>query len=238
MVKLYHIDHIGQALHHFFWFPDPEFYTECDEVCVFSDSNRFSWVSNLFPIIEQENGLADFLMGTSHVQCRVEIARDLASRFRGLRLAKNYYPPNVIKEFQEIYEQYLGIAADIRIVPRLEWVDQPDYKSCPKCGRFYLHSKTVTSPISSIKVGGRWELGREYERKPGEGYLIPRSIIGNHDAIYLQGRTLLTERVKNYIEFKQYTNVDLLEYGEIVEDIPYTEPTNDAILAKLWENPS
>lgn len=230
--------HPPHGLHNWFWFPDPEFYDACDEDCIFDRSGNYTWVSNLFPILYEANGGADFVKGTDHLQCLEHIAKDIAGKFRGFRLAKNYIHPKLRSKDRRFYEQYLGLAAEIRIVPRPEWVDQPEFKSCPKCGRLRIHSTTVSTEFSSIRQGDGWIWGREYERKPGEGYLIPRSIIGNHDAIYIQGRTLLTERLKNYIEFKQYTNVDLLEYGEIVEDIPYTEPTNDAILAKLWENSS
>lgn len=236
--RIFYINNPAPQFHNFFFPVDADFFDRCDEDCPHMKTDRLMWVTKIYGIVLEKNGYADFLMGTDQLQCRKQIALDIFKKFRGFRLALNPYVETTPPDLKEAFDAYLGLAPEIRIVPTVEWVHSPEISYCPKCGRLDINSLTVTTPYRSIRKGDRWEMGREYVRQPGEGYLIPRSIISNHDSIYIGGRILITERLKNYIEFKQYTNVDMLEYGEIIEDIPYTEPTNDAILAKIWENSS
>ena len=88
-------------------------------------------------------------------------------------------------------------------------------RSCDKCGRQEFKFLGIEEPPHEEKVGDRWEMVARRPRKPGMGVILPRSAIGKNDFFdYGNNFHMCTQRAKEYIEARKWTNIEFLEYGK------------------------
>ena len=92
-------------------------------------------------------------------------------------------------------------------------------RSCDKCGRQEFKFLGIEESPHEEKVGDRWEMVARRPRKPGMGVILPRSAIGKNDFFdYGNNFHMCTQRAKKYIEANKWTNIEFLEYGEVVDE--------------------
>ena len=91
-------------------------------------------------------------------------------------------------------------------------------RSCEKCGRREYKYLGIEEPPHEEKVGERWEMVPRRPRQPGMGVILPQSAVGDNDFFdYGNNFHMCTQRAKDYIESREWTNIEFVEYGEIID---------------------
>ena len=163
------------------------------------------------------NEVPDFVFGM-YIICRKSIALELKKNFNGLDYLDFQWTENP----KEI------IAKDKK---RLKWLPNEKVELCALISKVdfpYLSQSTLELGISGqtgesgwIKkiIGSASLKGTTITpREEGKGIFFSEDIVSNYDFFTAEKSSILlcTERVKKFIEYEKYSNVFLLEVGEII----------------------
>lgn len=162
------------------------------------------------------NIVPDFVYST-YIICKKEIAMDLENKFKGLNIASLKWEKNPKEVCAKDINRLKWLPKEkIEMVSLFTTIDIPILQqSTVRYGISGLTGKDcIKEVIGSAKVHGNNIVPRE----KGKGLFFSQKDIGDYDffkpmnAFFL----LCTEKVKEFIEDKQYSNIIFLEIGEIV----------------------
>lgn len=162
------------------------------------------------------NIVPDFVYST-YIICKKEIAMDLENKFKGLNIASLKWEKNPKEVCAKDINRLKWLPKEkIEMVSLFTTIDIPILQqSTVRYGISGLTGKDcIKEVIGSAKVHGNNIIPRE----KGKGLFFSQKDIGDYDffkpmnAFFL----LCTEKVKEFIEDKQYSNIIFLEIGEIV----------------------
>ena len=164
--------------------------------------------------------VGDFISADGHLVARREVAEELASRFTQIQPT----PLTVSEPKRGEAVRYKGPELlELHVSFRVAF--NPSISSltlrtcCQGCGRVDYDVEGVELPRREVKIGDRWEMVNREPRKPGQGVILFEEDLDGRD-FFTYGRwlPLCTERAKDYIEDRGWTNVSFTEYGEVVPE--------------------
>jgi hypothetical protein len=170
----------------------------------------------------------DFMSGPGPIKLATRpIAEELRDTFEGLEIKQvlmrkgtrqpemQGIPGTAIYEGPELVEIWIKHSLSI-----VETKHTFPTQTCPACTRTRISnwSGVAHGPLADLE-DGRSVMKLPEPRQPGKGVFIKESQMQGEDFIRF-GRflPLCTQRVKEFIEARGWTNIEFFEYGDVVPD--------------------
>jgi len=163
--------------------------------------------------------VGDFMTAIDLFLARSPIAEELAGHFKGIEpreIVVGWRRGSSVKyNGPELKELWMPL----KIPFNPEGSTLELVRSCDKCGRREYKYLGIEEPPHEEKIEDRWEMVARRPRKPGMGVILPESALQGCDFFdYGNNFHMCTARAKEYIESRGWTNIEFIEYGEVIED--------------------
>lgn len=169
------------------------------------------------PVDYMGGPVGDFMTTGNFLVARREVAEELASNFTQIRLS-----PIVVSESKPRYKGPEMLELELPFVvpfnPNISTLRMGSF--CRHCGRVRYEVEGIELRAREVKIGERWEMVDPEPRKPGQGVIVFERDLDGRDFFTFgwDWFRLCTQRAKDHIEERGWTNVSFTEYGEVVPE--------------------
>jgi len=164
---------------------------------------------------EGRHCVGDFTFAIGHLIATRMVCDELRERFRGFRacpvdvrgaLIRDTTPTDSLPSEAMPDLCWLKVTAEAPLLPQSTVV--VDY-SCPACD-FVQYRQFIGIETKNSR--------RHVARTPGKGFFFSRDALGDSDIFRprFTGFELCTQRVKDYVEKRGFSNIEFLNVGELV----------------------